>query len=136
MDVQPILQGLGNNLPMSLNGVSVTVNNQPAAVYFIDPGQISFQAPDGITGTATVQVTNNGQASNTITASVAASAPGIFSRDREWDELPGGCVSGWQIGGRSELVVSRHLRNAKPGDIVQLFRNGAVFPTPAGAYSL
>ena len=37
-------QGLGNNLPMSLNGVSVTVNNQPAAVYSIDPGQISFGA--------------------------------------------------------------------------------------------
>ena len=122
-------QGLGNNLPMSLNGVSVTVNNQPAAIYFIDPGQISFQAPNGITGTATVQVTNNGQASNTITASVAASAPGIFPVIVNGTNYPAGVfLDGKLVGDPS---VNTAFRNAKPGDIVQLFATG-LSSTPAG----
>ena len=59
---------LGNNLPTSLSGVQINVNNQPAAISYIDQGQINFLVPTGITGTASVQVINNGGASNTITA--------------------------------------------------------------------
>ncbi len=122
-------QGLGNNLPISLNGVGVTVNNQPAAVYFIDPGQISFQVPNGISGTATVQVTNNGQASNTITASAAASAPGIFPVIVNGTNYPAGVfLDGKLVGDPS---VNTAFRNAKPGDIVQLFATG-LSSTPAG----
>ena len=50
----------------------------PAAVYFVDLGQVSLQVPSGVSGTASVQVTNNRQTSNTVTAPAAASSPGIF----------------------------------------------------------
>jgi len=50
--------GLGNSLPTSLDGTSVKVNGQPAAVYFINSGQVNFQVPAGISGTASVQVFN------------------------------------------------------------------------------
>ncbi|MGD0778851.1 MAG: IPT/TIG domain-containing protein, partial [Candidatus Solibacter sp.] len=63
--------GLGNNLPTNLSGVQVMVNNQPAAVYYISPTQVSFQVPAGITGTASVQVIANGQVSNSVTAAAA-----------------------------------------------------------------
>ncbi|MDQ2946513.1 MAG: hypothetical protein M3Y27_11310, partial [Acidobacteriota bacterium] len=70
--------GVGNKLPTNLSGVQVNVNNLPAAVYYIDAGQVSFQVPAGISGTASVQVVNNGLASNTVTAGAATNAPGIF----------------------------------------------------------
>jgi uncharacterized protein (TIGR03437 family) len=38
--------GLGNSLPTNLSGVQVKVNNLPAAVYYIDAGQVSFQERD------------------------------------------------------------------------------------------
>ena len=70
--------GLNNTLPTSLSGVQVMVNNTPAAVYYVSPTQVDFQVPTGINGTASVQVINNGTMSNTLTASAAASAPGLF----------------------------------------------------------
>ena len=36
----------GNNLPLSLDGVSVRINNRPAAVAFISGSQLNVQAPD------------------------------------------------------------------------------------------
>jgi uncharacterized protein (TIGR03437 family) len=56
----------------------VKVNGLSAAVYFVDPGQVSFQAPAGLSGTVSVQVIHHRQGSNTVTAAAAANAPGIF----------------------------------------------------------
>ena len=62
-----------------LQGVAqVCVNNPPAAVYYIDGGQVSFQVPSGVSGTTTVQVFNNSAASNTISAAAASVSAGIF----------------------------------------------------------
>ena len=122
-------QGLGDNLPTSLNGVGVNVNGTPAAVYFIDPAQISFQVPNGITGSASVQVTNNGQASNTITASAAANSPGIFPVTVNGVNYPAGVyLDGKYVG---DPAVNAAFRKAKPGDIIQLFATGLT-ATPAG----
>jgi uncharacterized protein (TIGR03437 family) len=122
-------QGLGNKLPTSLNGVSVTVNSSPAAVSYVDPGQVNFQVPDGVTGTASVQVTNNGQTSNAITATATASAPGIFPVTVNGMNYPAGVfLDGKYVGDPS---VDPTFRNAKPGDVIQLFATGLV-ATPAG----
>jgi uncharacterized protein (TIGR03437 family) len=62
--------GLGNGLPMSLDGVSVTINGKSAAVYYISPTQINVQAPtDTAQGTVNVVVKNaigTGNGSGTI----------------------------------------------------------------------
>jgi len=48
----------GNNLPTSLDGVSVTINGEPAYVEYISPTQINAIAPDDDTiGQVPVQVT-------------------------------------------------------------------------------
>ena len=48
----------GPNAPTSLDGVSVTVNNKPAFVYYISPGQININVPDDTaTGEVAIQVT-------------------------------------------------------------------------------
>jgi uncharacterized protein (TIGR03437 family) len=122
-------QGLGNKLPTALNGVSVTVNNLPAAVYFIDPGQVNFQVPNGVSGTASVQVINNGQTSNTITATAAASSPGISPVVLNGTNYPAGVfLDGKYVG---DPAANAAFRKAKPGDVIQLYATGLV-STPAG----
>jgi uncharacterized protein (TIGR03437 family) len=122
-------QGLGNKLPTLLNGVGVTVNNIPAAVYFVDSGQVSFQVPNGVTGTASVQVTNNGQTSNTIASSASASSPGIFPVVLNRTNYAAGVfIDGKLVG---DPTVNPVFRYARPGDVIQLFATGLAV-TPAG----
>ena len=124
--------GLGNKLPTNLSGVQVNVNNLPAAIYYIDQGQVSFQVPAGVTGTASVQVINNGKTSNTVTAAVAANSPGIFP------VIAGGAnyAAGVFLDGKyvGDPAVASAFRKAKPGDVIQLFATGLV-ATPSGVVS-
>ena len=61
--------GLGNGLPLSLDGVSVTIDGKPAAVYYISSTQLNVQAPtDSSLGTVSVAVKNSsGTASGATT---------------------------------------------------------------------
>lgn len=66
-------------LPLSLAGVSVTMNGIPAPLLFVSPGQINVQVPYEVPpGSATVVVTNNTQPPLPGRLQVAAAAPGIF----------------------------------------------------------
>jgi uncharacterized protein (TIGR03437 family) len=73
----------GNSLPLSLDGISVTVDGKPAAISYVSPGQINAQCPDlMLTGTSTsanVQVVAQGHVSNVFTAQVLQLAPALFS---------------------------------------------------------
>jgi uncharacterized protein (TIGR03437 family) len=121
--------GLGNNLPTNLSGVQVKVNNLAAAVYYISPGQISFQVPSGVSGNATVEVINNGVISGTLTATASNSAPGIFPVIENGVNYPAGVfLDGLYVGDPS---ISSAFRNAKPGDVIQLYTTGLT-ATPAG----
>jgi uncharacterized protein (TIGR03437 family) len=65
-------------LPLTFDGVSVTVNGLPAPLWFISPGQINLQIPyETALGSALVVVNNNGQVSS-YTIQVTPTAPGIF----------------------------------------------------------
>jgi hypothetical protein len=57
------------DFPLALGGTSVTVNNKPAFLMFVSPGQINLQSPDDTTtGTVNVTVTNpQGFAASTVT---------------------------------------------------------------------
>ena len=121
--------GLGNNLPTKLDGVQVSVNNLPAAVYSIDPAQINFQVPNGVTGTASVHVTYNGQASNTLTAQAASSAPGIFPVIVNGVNYPAAVFADGKYAG--DPAANAVFRKAKPGDVIQLYATGLA-ATPAG----
>ena len=121
--------GLGNALPTNLSGVQVLVNNLPAAVSYISPGQINFQVPDGVSGTATVQVINNGVATNTITADAPDSAPGIFPVMLNGTTYPAALFTDGKAVG--DPMVSPVFRNARPGDAIQMFGT-AFISSPAG----
>jgi uncharacterized protein (TIGR03437 family) len=69
----------GADLPTSLSGVSVTIDGNPAFIYYISPTQINVQAPsDSATGAVNVVVTNNGHSSPPATAQLEAVAPALF----------------------------------------------------------
>ncbi len=123
--------GIGNNLPTNLSGVQVRVNNLPAAVYYIDWGQVSFQVPSGISGTASVQVINNGMASNTVTGAAASSSPGIFPLIVNGTNYAIGVFLDGKLVGDPATMGSA-FRKARPGENVQLYVTGLI-PTPAGA---
>jgi uncharacterized protein (TIGR03437 family) len=69
----------GNNLPTSLDGVSVSIDGIPAYVEYISPGQINVLAPDDATqGLVTVQVTSGGLTSQSVQANKQEFAPAFF----------------------------------------------------------
>ena len=67
-------------LPAQLDGVSATVNNLIAPLWYVSPGQINLQVPYEIpvNSTATLTLNNNGQSAS-VSFVVAAAAPGIFT---------------------------------------------------------
>jgi len=115
--------GLGNGLPKNLSGVQVTVNNLPAAVYYVSESQISFQVPSGVSGTASVQVTNTGGTSNTVTAAAVSTAPGIFAYAGNSVYYPSAVfASDGRYVGTSTLGTV--FRGANPGETVELYATG------------
>jgi uncharacterized protein (TIGR03437 family) len=67
--------------PTTLGNVQVKINNIAAPIYYVTPSQLSAIVPYGVTsGVAQVQVINNGNASNTVTVQIAATAPGVLTQ--------------------------------------------------------
>jgi uncharacterized protein (TIGR03437 family) len=121
--------GLGNGLPTNLSGVQVTVNGKAAAVWYISSTQVNFQVPEGITGTATVQVITNGQVSNSIATVAATNSPGIFPNTVSGTNYPAAYFTDLKYVG--DPANDPAYRKAVPGDWVQMFATGLA-PSPAG----
>jgi uncharacterized protein (TIGR03437 family) len=67
-------------LPVSLDGVAITVNGIAAPIWYVSPDQINFQVPYEVPAgsAATLIVNNNGRTVST-TLQMSAAAPGIFT---------------------------------------------------------
>ena len=66
-------------LPLSLAGVSPTVNGVSAPLYYVSPGQINVQVPyETGSGLAVLGVNNNGQVAS-FPFPVAPATPGLFT---------------------------------------------------------
>ncbi|HEY0077745.1 MAG TPA: hypothetical protein VGB73_03795 [Pyrinomonadaceae bacterium] len=69
-------------LPIELNGVSVSINNAAAGLYFVSPNQIDFVVPSGLaasTSTPYNVVINNNGAVVRSTLTINTSQPDIFT---------------------------------------------------------
>ena len=76
---------VSGRLPESLDGVSVKINNKPAAVSYVSPTQINVQAPGDLgTGAVQVAVTNDSGTSNTITVQTQSIMPAFFQAGKEY----------------------------------------------------
>jgi len=70
---------VNNQLPTSLDGVSVTVNGVPAYIYYISPTQVNILTPpDAISGSVPVQVSDNGVISAKFMVQAQAESPSFF----------------------------------------------------------
>jgi len=111
-------------LPTQLDGVSVTVNNKPAAVYFISPAQINVQAPtDNSTGPVQVQVTTP-QGTSSASAQLATFAPGFFVFDPESRKYLAAVHADGTLLGKPNLFQGLTTAPATPGETVLLFGSG------------
>jgi uncharacterized protein (TIGR03437 family) len=117
----------GNNLPLSLNHVSVTVDGKPAAVSYVGPGQIDAQVPeDTNTGAVVVTVTSNGVTTSPVVAEIRDSAPGLFSYGAG---LAAAAHKDGSVVGNTSLNPA--TRPATPGETIMLYGTGFL-PSPAG----
>ncbi len=121
---------VNNQLPTSLDGVSVTVNGKSAFVYYISPAQVNILTPpDAMQGAVSVVVTRTGIGSGSFIAQARALSPSFFV-------INGGPYVLAQHGADSSLVGPSPLypgqtSPAKTGESVVLYANG--FGPAAGA---
>ena len=111
-----------NGLPTTLGGVSATVNNKPAAVYFISPGQVNILAPiDTATGTVQVQLnTPYGPTANFAVTEVQSS-PAFLVLDPPADHVAARHLDYSLLGPASLSQPGYVYTPAKPGETVLLY---------------
>jgi uncharacterized protein (TIGR03437 family) len=111
-------------LPNSLGGTSVTINGTPAPLTYVSATQINAQVPWTVsTGTASVIVTNNGQALPAFTATVIPSSPGIFSTQSGTGQAIAINPDG-SLAGPSGSIPGIAVRPATPGDPLIILATG------------
>ena len=118
------LSGLSSqSLPVSLNGVRVTIGGKDAPLTYVSPNQINAQVPaDILPGMQNVTVTMSNGTSATFVVTVAPAAPAIF-----FDSVGGVVVR------NSDFQLIRPERPARAGDILVIYATGLGATTPAVA---
>lgn len=116
----------GGRLPLSLDGVSVKVNNRDAALYFISPTQINALAlADTALGSVTVTVTTPRGTSAGSVATYQQYAPGFFTFDPQNHIYPAAVYPSGTLVGRANLLGAAVTTvPAAPGDRILLFGTG------------
>jgi uncharacterized protein (TIGR03118 family) len=100
-----------NSLPASLDGVSASVNGEPAYLSYVSPMQVNLLLPADIPpGQAKIQFTNNGLNSGSITVAMQPQSPAFFLAD----------------GGKYVMASA-----VKPNDTIALWGTGFGPTTPA-----
>lgn len=122
-------------LPKDLDGVSVRINEKPAAVYFISPTQLNVQAPDDTSvGAVRVQVsTREGGTSDAVTAQLQRVSPAFFMLEPEGRRYVAAVHADGTLLGKRNLFSNATTRPARPGDVILLFGTGFGPTTPAVA---
>ncbi len=115
-----VTQG-GQPFPLSLNGVSVTIDNLPCPIYYVTPNQLSVVVPYAIaanqTGLANIQVTNNKVQSNTVQVYKTDGAPGSFSQGAD-----GVGYAAATHAATGQLITPANP--AQPGEYISLYLTG------------
>jgi len=115
-------------MPTQLQGVSVTVNGNPAYVYFVSPTQVNVLTPlDSTTGPVAVIVNNGSTASAAFTANLQAAAPG-FLRLGDGVHIAAEHADYSLLGPASMSVPGYTFTPARPGETILLFGDGFGLP--------
>jgi uncharacterized protein (TIGR03437 family) len=100
-------------LPLSLGTTSVSINDTPAPLLYVSPGQVNAQVPyETKVGTAKLVVTSNGVSSPAVNFEVAATGPGVFMQENKHLlalNLADGKLNGSQTPARPGQYVTAYL---------------------------
>ncbi|HEY1495652.1 MAG TPA: TIGR03118 family protein [Candidatus Solibacter sp.] len=116
----------GKALPTALDGVSVTINGEPAYISYISPVQINLLTPVDLpsSGQVTVVVTDNSLTSSTVNVSPQAVAPSFFLLDTA------GHIAATHAN-NSLIGTTAPATPAAPGETIVLYGNGCGPTTPS-----
>ena len=112
--------------------MSVTINGQPAYVYYISPKQINAQAPAGLQPSwMTASVTYNGVSTGNVLTHAVSNAPGAFTYAAGGTTFavataPDGTVIG-------DPSVASGTRFAAPGSTIIVWASGLAASNPGVA---
>ncbi len=117
----------GDNLPTTLDGVSVSVGGQPAYVAYVSPTQINALAPNVGVGTVALRVsTPNG--SSVVSVVSQTVQPAFFL----WgDNYAAATHQDYTPAVRNETLSGLATVPAKPGDVIILWGTGFGSTSPA-----
>jgi uncharacterized protein (TIGR03437 family) len=122
---------VNGQLPMQLDDISVTVNNKPAAVYYISPTQINVQAPaDDAVGQVVVTV-NTARGASWTSAALNRFAPGFFKFDPAGRKYIAARHPDGAAVGPAGIFGGDPSRPAAPGQIISLYGTGFGATNPA-----
>jgi uncharacterized protein (TIGR03437 family) len=115
-------------LPLSLDGISVTVNGKGAAVYFISPTQINaLPAIDDTVGTVNLVVANSNGPSTPFAIQMQRDSPALFllNPPNQTPRYPAATLpDGSLLGPPGLFGAGATTTSAKPGDVATLFGTG------------
>jgi len=117
----------GPNLPTQLDGASVTVDGNPAYIYYISPTQINALAPaDAAQGPVPVQAAFGGLTSNIVNSTESAFSPALFMFGPLGQKYVAAVLSGGQsiqYIGPTNLYPGLTVP-AQAGNIIELYGTG------------
>ncbi len=125
-----LTQATATPLPTELGATQVMIGGVAAPLVFTSWGQVNLQVPNEVPlGATTVQVLRDGQAGNTITATVSNRSPGLFRLN---SVLLGeyGAITNASQGNNfpipRELAAQFGINGApaRPGDILTIYATG------------
>lgn len=122
----------GANLPMQLDGVSVTISGETAYPYYISPGQLNVLSPGSLaTGPVNVQaITSSGQ-SEVVSAHQQALYPALFRFSQEGGKYAAAVHADGVLVGKDGLLGDIETRTVQPGETLLLFGAGFGATSPA-----
>jgi len=108
-------------VPTTLGGTQVLVNGEPAPILYASAGQLNLVMPYSLAAgsTATVQVVNNGTASNTLSEPIVAQGISVY------------CAGITAAALNQDYSVNSAQNPAQPGSVVMLFGTGGGQTSPA-----
>ncbi len=108
-------------LPRELADVQLLINDQPAPLFFVSPGQINFQVPSSAPSSGTVDVRvekkSTGQVLGTGMIQMAQAAPGFFTAETS------GSGQLMVLNGDG-VTVNSAANPAKRGEVIEFFGTG------------
>ncbi len=128
----------GVNAPTVLDGISVSINGEPAYVWYLSPAQLNVQAPEEpATGNANITVTNCKATSAPWTLTYLATAPGLLAPPNfnlggtQYMVATFASDGAYVLSTSAGATLGLNSRPAQPGDLIVAYGVGFGDVTPS-----